>query len=40
MLDGRIQPGHVFDRTVNLDGVPDGYHAMANRDSIKVMLKP
>lgn len=40
VLNGRIQPGHVFDRTVNLDGVPDGYRAMANRESIKVMVQP
>src|SRR5438094_5045617 len=29
ILDGRIEPGKVFDRTVGLDGVPDGYRAMA-----------
>src|SRR5919205_3276117 len=25
ILDGRIEPGRVFDRTVALDGVPEGY---------------
>jgi threonine dehydrogenase-like Zn-dependent dehydrogenase len=40
ILDGRIEPGRVFDRTVGLDGVPDGYRAMADRESIKVMVKP
>jgi threonine dehydrogenase-like Zn-dependent dehydrogenase len=40
VLEGRIDPGRVFDRTVELDGVPDGYRAMADRDSIKVMVKP
>jgi threonine dehydrogenase-like Zn-dependent dehydrogenase len=40
ILDGRIQPGRVFDRTVGLDGVPDGYRAMADRESIKVMVQP
>ncbi len=40
VLDGRIQPGRVFDRTVELDGVPDGYRAMNGRESIKVMVKP
>jgi threonine dehydrogenase-like Zn-dependent dehydrogenase len=40
ILEGRIEPGRVFDRTVGLDGVPDGYRAMADRDSIKVMVKP
>jgi threonine dehydrogenase-like Zn-dependent dehydrogenase len=40
ILEGRINPGKVFDRTVGLDGVPDGYRAMADRESIKVMVKP
>ena len=40
VLEGRIQPGRVFDRTVGLDGVPDGYRAMNDRASIKVMVKP
>jgi len=40
ILDGRIEPGKVFDRTVGLDGVPDGYRAMAVRESIKVMVRP
>jgi threonine dehydrogenase-like Zn-dependent dehydrogenase len=30
----------VFDRTVDLDGVPDGYRAMADRESLKVMIEP
>jgi hypothetical protein len=40
VMEGRIEPGRVFDRTVDLDGVPDGYRAMAARESIKVMIKP
>ena len=40
VLEGRIEPGRVFDRTVDLDGVPDGYRAMNERESIKVMIKP
>jgi threonine dehydrogenase-like Zn-dependent dehydrogenase len=40
ILDGSIEPGKVFDRTVDLDGVPDGYRAMADRESIKVMVRP
>ncbi len=40
VLEGRIDPGRVFDRTVTLDGVPDGYRAMHERESIKVMVKP
>jgi len=40
VLSGRIEPGRVFDRVVGLDGVPDGYRAMNERESIKVMVKP
>ena len=40
VLEGRIEPGRVFDRTVDLDGVPDGYRAMNDRESIKVLVKP
>ena len=40
ILEGRIEPGRVFDRTVGLDGVPDGYRAMNDRESIKVMVDP
>nr|WP_298720800.1 zinc-dependent alcohol dehydrogenase family protein [uncultured Steroidobacter sp.] len=40
ILEGRIQPGRVFDRVVDLDGVPDGYREMNDRESIKVMIRP
>jgi len=40
VLEGRIEPGRVFDRTVRLDGVPDGYRAMNERESLKVMVRP
>lgn len=40
ILDGRIEPGKVFDRTVSLDEVPDGYRAMADREAIKVLVRP
>ncbi len=40
VLEGRIEPGRVFDRTVDLDGVPDGDRAMADRESIKVLVTP
>jgi threonine dehydrogenase-like Zn-dependent dehydrogenase len=39
VLEGRIKPGRVFDRTTNLDGVPDGYRAMNDREAIKVMIE-
>ncbi|HEV7923324.1 MAG TPA: zinc-binding dehydrogenase, partial [Thermoanaerobaculia bacterium] len=38
ILEGRVQPGRVFDRVTNLDGVPDGYRAMNDREAIKVMI--
>ena len=34
------EPGRVFDCAVGLDGVPDGYRAMADREAIKVMVRP
>jgi hypothetical protein len=40
VLEGRIEPGRVFDRVVGLDEVPDGYRAMNERESIKVMVTP
>ena len=40
VLDGRLEPGQVFDRTVSLDDVPAGYRAMDDRESIKVLVTP
>ena len=40
VLDGRVEPGRVFDRTVGLDEVPDGYRAMADRKALKVLIRP
>jgi threonine dehydrogenase-like Zn-dependent dehydrogenase len=40
VLEGRIEPGRVFDRTVDLDGVPDGYRAMDARETLKVLIRP
>jgi threonine dehydrogenase-like Zn-dependent dehydrogenase len=40
VLAGRIEPGRVFDRTVALDEVPDGYRAMSDREALKVMVNP
>jgi quercetin dioxygenase-like cupin family protein len=39
-MEGRIQPGRVFDRVIRLDDVPDGYRAVDERQAIKVMVKP
>jgi hypothetical protein len=35
-----LGPGRVFDRVIGLEEVPDGYRAMNERESIKVMVKP
>jgi threonine dehydrogenase-like Zn-dependent dehydrogenase len=40
ILEGRIEPGRVFDRSVDLDGVPGAYRAMNDRESIKVLSPP
>src|SRR5215218_8390123 len=40
VLEGRIEPGRVFDRVVGIEGVPDGYRAMNDREAIKVMFQP
>lgn len=39
VLEGRITPGRVFDQVTNLEGVPDGYRAMDQRESIKVLIE-
>lgn len=38
VLDGTVTPGDVFDLTVPLDRVADGYRAMDERTAIKTML--
>ncbi|WP_216215851.1 zinc-dependent alcohol dehydrogenase family protein [Amycolatopsis aidingensis] len=40
VLEGRIEPGRVFDRTIGLNEVPDGYRAMADRTALKVLVRP
>ena len=40
VMEGRIEPGRVFDRVAGLDEVPDGYRAMNEREAIKVMVRP
>ncbi|MEO7731491.1 MAG: alcohol dehydrogenase catalytic domain-containing protein [Kofleriaceae bacterium] len=40
ILEGRIEPGRIFNRAVDLSGVPDGYRAMNERESIKVLVTP
>jgi len=38
VLEGRLQPGRVFDRTVALEETADGYRAMSDREAIKVLI--
>ena len=40
VLDGTVNPGKVFDRTTDLEGVPDGYRAMDEREALKVLVTP
>jgi threonine dehydrogenase-like Zn-dependent dehydrogenase len=40
VLEGRIEPGRVFDRVIGLNEVPAGYQAMNEREAIKVMVEP
>ena len=39
ILEGRIEPGRVFDRVIGLEEAPDGYRAMDKREAIKVMVE-
>jgi threonine dehydrogenase-like Zn-dependent dehydrogenase len=40
VLSGRIKPGKVFDLTLPLDRVAEGYRAMDERRAIKTLLRP
>ncbi|MFE1837822.1 zinc-dependent alcohol dehydrogenase family protein [Streptomyces sviceus] len=40
VVGGRINPGKVFDLTLPLDEVADGYKAMDERRAIKALLRP
>jgi threonine dehydrogenase-like Zn-dependent dehydrogenase len=40
VLDGKINPGKVFDLTLPLDRVAEGYRAMDERRAIKTLLRP
>jgi len=39
VLNGKINPGRVFDRKIRLDQVPEGYRAMNERKAIKVLIE-
>jgi threonine dehydrogenase-like Zn-dependent dehydrogenase len=40
VLSGKINPGKVFDLTLPLDQVAEGYRAMNERRAIKTLLRP
>lgn len=39
VLQGTLDPSPVLDKTVDLEGVPEGYEAMDSREAIKVMVR-
>ena len=39
VLEGTVDPGKVFDRTIDLADVPDGYRAMDDREALKVLVR-
>ena len=40
VCDGKIHPGKVFDLTLPLEQVAEGYRAMDERRAIKALLRP
>jgi alcohol dehydrogenase len=38
VLQGTLDPSPIFTKTVDLDGVPEGYRAMDEREAIKVLV--
>jgi len=40
VYSGKLDPGKVFDLTLPLDKVADGYRAMDERRAIKTLLRP
>jgi threonine dehydrogenase-like Zn-dependent dehydrogenase len=40
VLNGTIDPGKVFDLTLPLERVAEGYRAMGERRAIKTLLRP
>ncbi|MGW3911761.1 zinc-binding dehydrogenase [Streptomyces sp. NPDC005070] len=40
VLDGSIRPGRVFDRTLGLEDIADGYRSMNEREALKVLITP
>ena len=40
VLEGKIEPGRVFDFNCTLESVAEGYRAMDERRAIKTLLRP
>ncbi|MFP4530356.1 MAG: zinc-binding dehydrogenase, partial [Halodesulfurarchaeum sp.] len=40
ILGGTLDPSPIFTKTVDLEGVPEGYAAMDQREALKVLVKP
>ncbi|WP_017547106.1 zinc-binding dehydrogenase [Nocardiopsis prasina] len=40
ILEGNVHPGLVFDHPTDLDGVPEGYRLMDQREVLKVLVQP
>ncbi|GAB3833363.1 zinc-binding dehydrogenase [Dactylosporangium cerinum] len=40
VMEGNIEPGRVFDRTIGFEEIPAGYQAMADRQALKVLIRP
>jgi threonine dehydrogenase-like Zn-dependent dehydrogenase len=40
VLNGKVNPGKVFDQTLPLDRVAEAYRAMDERRAIKTLLRP
>ncbi|MFB6077953.1 MAG: zinc-dependent alcohol dehydrogenase family protein [Halarchaeum sp.] len=40
VLQGTLDPSPIFTKTVDIDGVPEGYAAMDEREAVKVLVKP
>ncbi len=40
VLEGRLEPGRVLDVATDIEGVPDGYRQMNDREALKVLVRP
>ena len=40
ILDGKVNPGKVFDAVTDIEGIPAGYRDMDERRSLKVLVRP